>query len=265
MPDVNGGSVATVVGFTAGGGGGSVTLVPLVPADFMELAAFTDPHAQMDNPLTVHASNGNVTFEVTTDGINAWDGISDGATWRLVWPAAWRGDGTQKILMRFTYIGQTGVTTSGPVFGIAVCDRGGNAADVAAISMGAGIFVTGLYGGTAVGYPTNGAGTSKATLANGLVTYGNYHPGGPTGDASQVGAPGGVLGTMLCTCYETTTKVSLWATSIDEFAAPQDGFRPLVWMGIDDGTFPGPAGDTFTVTIRMEWAIVDCLPLNEFA
>lgn len=253
------------------GGGSSLAWTPVVAADFVSTNPFTDPNSLVNAPISVHASNGNITFTLN-EYVVAYDGIAEGALWRLNWPAAWKGDGTQMLIFRLTPISGTVTGTAGPqryFVGFCGCDGGGN--PTVGTPVGSGVAISGAgalgqpYTNVEVAVATNTSGTytgANGTIANGAVGLGWIYPAGVTGDESQVGNPGGTSGTAMVQIYETVTSTMMYTHSIVAAGTLSDGYYPCIYASYE---FGGGGGVTTTFTVRFEWAIADRYPLNEFA
>lgn len=250
-----------VYGFPFGGAPAPFVWSPLVAADFISTSVYLDPNGIVNNPISIHASDGSITFDLNEPGV-ARDGIAEGAVWRLRWPSGWLGDGTQALVWRVTPLTNPGVTSI-PFVGIGYSDQRGNPADPtpARTQMSGAGYADALNIGSARATNTSGFGALyPAPFANGPAWYGWFMPGGAVGDTSNIGiqpAVGGSNGGVLWDPVVPGTTGTLGASDAGTII---DGIYPLL-VACFDGTGVG----TVQFTMRFEWALTYIVPPNEYA
>jgi hypothetical protein len=250
--------------------GKSLSWTPLTAADFVSVNVYKDPNSilQAGRDITIHASNGNITFPLFTNA-TARDGIGEGASWRLnICTAAkgWRGDGTQGIAVKMTPVDNPG-TAFKPVVGIAACDQAGDPTDATpAQAYGVGMewaSATHLQnvGTYKTGYDTSG---TVAFAGNTPTVIGFLVPVGLIGDDTN---PDGVLAARLvcgvCVLRQNDATVVYSRGLSPAAAAPRDAFYLILTaaMGAADAT-PENIPD---FTVKFELCIFDLFPANEWA
>lgn len=247
-----------IIAYPFSSGPTPIVWVPLTAADFVSTTPITDPNSIVNNPISIHASNGNITFDLAEKG-TAYDGMGEGAAWRLNWPAAWTGGGEKGLIWRVTPQTNPAVT-SAPMFCLGYCDRGGDPtnANARAEAYGA-AFADAVNAAGAVMHRTSGSDLYPAAFANGTRVCGWYMPGGDVGDETNVGAQPYIAGGSGCVVWDPTALVSTGTLFDADQGYITDGLYPMLCAGFDS-TGVG----TFTATVRFEWAVIDILPTNSY-
>lgn len=241
------------------GGSTPIAFSPLVAADFVNVAPFTDPNAILNNPISIHANNGEITFDLAQPG-TARDGLAEGALWRLNWPAGWTGDGTQALICRITAMTNPGVTSS-PLFCIGYCDQGGDPADATPArceAHGVG-FVDALNVGNARMGATSGADLNGAPFANTPIAYTMWIPGGVVGDETNVGATSATGGGSMSFNWDSTLKTAIGTLYNGDAGVVTNGIYPVLGVGFDS-----TGAGNITVTVKFEWTIIPIMPAGTF-
>lgn len=241
-----------------GAAAAAIAWVPIVAADFVSTTEFKDPSGIVTNPLVIHASNGDITFDTTEKG-GITDGLQDGATWRLNWPADWRGDGTQMLLVRMTPQDHPGAVS--PTVGLGTSDRGGDCTNAAARCLAVAVKCANatLFQGANVTKTGVFISSGTSVIGDAPKVIGVILPAGKTGDETQVGAPGGRSGAVFHIHQETTIESTIATGSTANDATLFDGYFPVLYTG---WTTAGAENSVWKV--KFEWAIAEMLPTGEF-
>ena len=250
--------IVNAIGVGDGNGVAAIAWLPIVAADFVSTTEFKDPSGIVTNPLVIDASNGDITFDTTEKG-GITDGMGDGATWRLNWPEAWRGDGTQMLLFRMTPQDHPGAVS--PLVGLGASDTDGDCTNVSAECRAAAIKCASatLFQGASVTRTGVFISSGTSVIGDAPKVVGVYIPAGKTGDEAQVGAPGGRLGSVAHVHQKTTVETTIATGCSVEDSLLVDGFYPILYTG---WTTSGAENSVWKV--KFEWAIAEMLPIGEF-
>ena len=241
-----------------------LTWLPLLSTDFVSTNPYNDVNSVVNNPLTIHASNGNITFDLAEPAV-ARDGLAEGATWRLGLQFSttdWIGDGNMGIIYRITPIDNPGVTSQ-PMFCVAVCDASG---DTLTATHQGGVGMA-WKNATQVGEATVTANVGGAGAGN-LVTFaGNtpsclcpWVPAGPVGDETTIVPPVARLGTWdNVVRSDSATLVGSLPLDMTPFGVISGRLYALLFAGFD-----GTGAGTFTATFKFEYAYINVFPTGEW-
>lgn len=257
--DVWSASPSHVYGYPTGGGAGnSVVWTPLEQSDFVNPLIFNDPNSVIGGPLVFGGvGTGTITVTIAQSAVTRYDGMAEGASWQLNWPAAWRGDGTQAIMTRYTPLNDPN-TQSMLEVGIGICDHDGDTQAVGAIMVGnylAWSDTLNKVGGGIVN-ATSGVSNTYAFYSENPRVVGLTVPGGIIGDESTVGTPGGVIGQSAVYLFRRDISEVMWSNFVKVDTQTLNGVRPIFFAGLDNFPFVG----NVDVSLKVEWAIIDLLP-----
>lgn len=238
--------------------------VPITAADFVSTTPFKDPSSIVTNPLVIHATNGDITFDTTeTGGIT--DGMGDGATWRLNWPGAghaageFLGIGTQMLLIRMTPQDHPGAVS--PTVGLGASDRDGDCTNVSAECLAIAVKCASatLFQGANVTRNAVFISSGTSVIGDAPKVIGMILPAGKSGDEAQVGLPGGRFGSVAHVHQKTTVESTIAAGCTTQNSLLSGGYYPILYAG---WTTSGAENSVWKV--KFEWALAEMFPIGEF-
>lgn len=207
------------------------------------------------------------------DGTNGWqfalnadnaagstgrDGPDGGAYVRLRLPSAWRGDGTQALLLRCRPVSSS---ANSILCGMCLCDTDGVA--TAGVSVGSGVgwyqSSTGVIASAAGKVNDFDAAGGSRNLADSPVVYGVIPIAGPVGDHTASGTNPGI-------------SVGAWVWQVSSAGRTAPGQKADGGNSMVDGVYVlgfvgqmASVSGTPSIASHWEWRLIDVLPSGEYA
>jgi len=251
-------TVASVLGIGVAGGLPTVTWSPLLPANFISTAVYQDPNSVVNNPISVHASSGDVTFDLAEPAA-ARDGLAEGAYWRtnlLTTANGWLGDGSMGLAWKITPVDNPNVTSE-PMIGFADCDNDGDVTSSSA-AIGAGWCCNGANVGGAAITRTAGSGSgASAFIGHNPDTLCYWLPQGAIGDDTNAGIQNGKRGSIQCLVRSDPAVFNSARYSSDSTTNIVDGIYASLFA-----CFDATGAGTFTVTLNIQYAYFTIYPVG---
>jgi len=243
-------------------GGTTLTWIPLVAADFVAVGVYQDPNGLVNGALTIHADNGDITFDVAENAA-VRDGLNEGAYWRLNLLTAasglWTGDGNFGMIWRFTPQDNPGITSK-PLVGFALIDDDGDATtSTAMVGAGMGWEDASLVGTSYTGLTTGGGAGTATYAGNSPDVLVQWTPIGPVGDDTTVGATDSRYGYMVVALRQDSSDRNAQWSQPSISTPPTDGTYGCIYL-CQDGT----GGGTYTMKIKCEYAFIPLWPAGEW-